>query len=340
MEFKPVMTYALRDNSLVHISEVESGLKCDCYCPACGSKLVARKGNIKVAHFAHHTKEECAHGYETSLHIAAKNILVKHKELMLPALYLYFPLSFKNNVVISDEKKIQIDDIYLEKNLHDIIPDVIVETKNKKLLVEIYVTHKIDDQKLKKIRKLGLSTLEINLSSSDVDLTPDEIYQAIVVKSDNKEWIYNSLQEKYYKKFIESTEHLYRKKQSNYINNCPIGARIWKGIPNAHINYDCLQCRFCVERHDDYVLCSGKSRIAIIEDFGKSHDQRVTYYNREFERIKMESISTGRCPLCGYSLVNRHGPQGSFIGCSNYPDCHFTINIDQETGEMKIRDKL
>lgn len=41
---------------------------------------------------------------ETSIHIAAKNILAKHKELMLPALYLFFPFSYKDKVLISEEK--------------------------------------------------------------------------------------------------------------------------------------------------------------------------------------------------------------------------------------------
>ena len=38
------LLYALRDNSIVSISDVESGLKCGCVCPACGERLVAKKG--------------------------------------------------------------------------------------------------------------------------------------------------------------------------------------------------------------------------------------------------------------------------------------------------------
>ena len=30
------------------------------------------------------------------------------------------------------------------------------------------------------------------------------------------------------------------------------------------------------------------------------------------------------CPKCGGKLVNRKGKYGEFIGCSNYPKCHYT----------------
>lgn len=35
----------------------------------------------------------------------------------------------------------------------------------------------------------------------------------------------------------------------------------------------------------------------------------------------------GTCPECGGSLVVREGRYGSFLGCSNYPECRYTKNI-------------
>jgi len=29
------------------------------------------------------------------------------------------------------------------------------------------------------------------------------------------------------------------------------------------------------------------------------------------------------CPECGHPLVMRYSKKGSFIGCSNYPQCHY-----------------
>ena len=32
------------------------------------------------------------------------------------------------------------------------------------------------------------------------------------------------------------------------------------------------------------------------------------------------------CPYCGGKLVQRKGPYGNFLGCSNYPECKYTRN--------------
>ena len=34
------------------------------------------------------------------------------------------------------------------------------------------------------------------------------------------------------------------------------------------------------------------------------------------------------CPKCGHELLIRNGRNGQFIGCSAYPECHYTANID------------
>ena len=34
------------------------------------------------------------------------------------------------------------------------------------------------------------------------------------------------------------------------------------------------------------------------------------------------------CPKCGAALVERHGRYGIFLGCSSYPKCKFTVNLD------------
>ncbi len=38
-------------------------------------------------------------------------------------------------------------------------------------------------------------------------------------------------------------------------------------------------------------------------------------------------IEKGICPQCGGQLVSRQSRYGSFLGCSNFPRCKFTINI-------------
>lgn len=40
---------------------------------------------------------------------------------------------------------------------------------------------------------------------------------------------------------------------------------------------------------------------------------------------------TGICPRCGKQLVQRKGKTGPFLGCSGYPNCRFTSNVELVT---------
>ena len=40
------------------------------------------------------------------------------------------------------------------------------------------------------------------------------------------------------------------------------------------------------------------------------------------------ALRSGKCPKCGNDLLLRNGKYGRFCGCSNYPKCKFTQNID------------
>lgn len=53
----------------------------------------------------------------------------------------------------------------------------------------------------------------------------------------------------------------------------------------------------------------------------KTHNQTVR--NNRYER--QNKIEHGVCPRCGGQLVLRKGKYSEFYGCSNYPQCDFTI---------------
>ncbi|MBO9471667.1 hypothetical protein J7355_16375 [Endozoicomonas sp. G2_2] len=57
-----------------HIEEVARGLACGCFCVECQRQLVARKGDIRVAHFAHRANTGCEPG--VALWHAAREILL------------------------------------------------------------------------------------------------------------------------------------------------------------------------------------------------------------------------------------------------------------------------
>ena len=123
-EFNPV--FALRNEKIVHISEVERGRKCGCKCPVCNGLLIARKGEQLSHHFAHYAKTNCEYSGESALHFAAKELLSKAKKMVIPAVSLKFPDSCRPDELIHEAMEIDIDRVDCEKYFGN-------RTKNKEL---------------------------------------------------------------------------------------------------------------------------------------------------------------------------------------------------------------
>ena len=48
-------------------------------------------------------------------------------------------------------------------------------------------------------------------------------------------------------------------------------------------------------------------------------------------KVKDEVLDE-KCPKCGHALAIKHGRNGKFIGCTNFPECDFTKSIVKTTG--------
>lgn len=183
------LAFAYKDGKIVDISEVEKGLACDCICPVCGAKLIANKGNKNRHHFKHYRVEECKNYGETLLHLAGKQIIMENKEIILPNFNIHngdYSLYEKFRYIKAQE----------EVKVDGIIPDIIIYFKNnKKIFVEIKVTHEVDEEKFKKLKQIGISTLEIDLSfllnRNDSSLNLNELKELVLYKKYNKEWVYD-----------------------------------------------------------------------------------------------------------------------------------------------------
>lgn len=154
----------------VHIDSpgLERGLACGCTCPSCGKKLVARLGEDRVHHFAHHgqTAELCSYAAETELHIRAKLLIEQRLKVNLPlhvansdyTVYRLYPVT-----------NVRLEQFHLGKR-----PDLIVTINGFDFLIEIAVTHFADSDKQKVYRDKLLNAVEIDLSGyqhvDDADL--------------------------------------------------------------------------------------------------------------------------------------------------------------------------
>ncbi len=282
------MTYALKDGELIDISSVDRGLKCGCVCPSCNQPLIAKKGEKMVQHFAHKSTDECEYGYETSLHLLAKEIISKSKKFTIPSVYVEFH-SYKEKEYISQSKEITVDRIELEKSFGGIIPDIVIYCGEKKFFVEIFVTHKIDEEKLNKIKSAGISTIEIDLSKMDREITDNELSEMLLKDSKEKRWIYNAVSEYYQKQFLRYAEKIPTVEHglATHSSYCPIGQRVWRGKTYANVMDDCIYCPFCISYEEDeesdepytyYLLCTGKSGISSIDDIKNMRNREKNKY--------------------------------------------------------------
>lgn len=295
--------YGLQDGQLRHISEVSNGIKCKCTCPACDKKLVARNGGKKrIHHFAHYESAECKYGVQTSIHIVAKQILEKCRQIKVPSVSVFINTEIEkteNDEFIShgefysifSEQYVKFDSVILEKKLHRYIPDVVIISKNKKLIIEIAVTHFVGRQKLEKIISSKISAIEIDLSKIENDFNLNDIEPLIIDNLQNKNWLHNQSavdkasikqieiknkideknlkewkkrevrekleklekREKWYKSYYKPVVN--RKVSDGYtvqqIENCPLRKREFNGQFYANVRADCDKCEHSRRLRDE-----------------------------------------------------------------------------------------
>ena len=320
-----ILQYAIKDNKFVHISEVQQGLNCGCICPSCGCRLVSKKGAYNIFHFAHYNAEECNGYLETSLHLLAKEILLEEMKMKLPAVYVNFPDSYKKSELLYNEKTIKFDKVYLENKIDEIIPDITLVFKGTKLLVEIYVTHGVDKSKVEKIKKLGISTLVIDLSDRDYIITKDELKNIIINETKNKRWIYNNKEEEIYCRFKQKARKFEKAEKGDW-DFCPQYLYGWKGVSSARWE-DCVECEYCFSLVGED-NCLGFTGVSKIKDLDNPKLEEIANELRRKNKIKPEWLQSTQCKKCrqGY-MVLRNGKHGDFLGCSNYPTCKHTIKL-------------
>lgn len=178
-----------RDGSgrMRHISEVCRGLRCDCVCAKCGSRLVAYKGRRKRHHFGHYVDRACVGALETALHQFAKQALADSASLMLPAL---IARCGDVQVIVKQQQEFRYESVAVELTMPNMRPDVVVRRGEAALLVEVAVRHPCEDEKLAHIRQRCLPAIEIDLSRVRYDTSPEEQVDA-VLRTAPRHWLFN-----------------------------------------------------------------------------------------------------------------------------------------------------
>jgi hypothetical protein len=255
------LTFGIHKGHLIHISLVESGLRCNCICPACNQKLIARKGAKTVHHFAHYKATDCIGATETALHMAAKEILESHKRIQLPAVLTSLGSGQGMSICLFKKQILRFERVFLEKRIDRIIPDIIIEKQGRSLIIEITVTHGIDAIKKNRIKKLNISTLEIDLRNHVQHINADELEKILIYGIGNKNWVYNSKRQAFRDKIVSLGKALPLYYRNVY--KCPLFLNDLSGKKHVDLLDDCFGCNYLIHANGDaskshkHIICVG-----------------------------------------------------------------------------------
>ena len=203
----PSLTLAVDPSgNTVTIHEVSRGLECNCICLECKESLIARKGDVVSHHFAHLPDSTCNASNESVLHKAAKR-LIQEK------LRIYFgswPFErFLHSEILGRKRFFRehpfrvggsgwahFERVEEEKDFRTptgelVRPDLVAYTNQDEkpyCFIEMVVTHRMDDEKKKRLKRIGIPTVEIDLSPlRDLDVltnsNKEKLFELINFKS-------------------------------------------------------------------------------------------------------------------------------------------------------------
>ncbi|WP_405102215.1 type I DNA topoisomerase [Oceanobacillus sp. FSL H7-0719] len=73
--------------------------------------------------------------------------------------------------------------------------------------------------------------------------------------------------------------------------------------------------------------------VTVIDDFYKDFEKRLKVAEEEMEKIEIKDEPAGiDCEKCGHEMVYKMGRYGTFLACSNFPECRNTKAILKEIG--------
>ena len=139
---------------------------------------------------------------ETLLHLTAKKILELQQRIHIPGLFAVVSdlLPDSSSIIKSTslpETYLFLSTVVLEKSLGLIKPDVLATPTEPSpyaentLLIEVTVTNHVDQERLDRIRKINLPTLEIDLSKMGGTVTEAEFTNIVVNELAVKRWLHH-----------------------------------------------------------------------------------------------------------------------------------------------------
>lgn len=209
------------DGTLVGAAEVglTNGLGCQCVCPKCNARLVARnQGEHNRPHFAHEAsvvvpteveineREPCVGAKETSIHLMAKQIIAGNFSVRLPEVTATLP-PLKPRVLHTSAVDLwhKLDNVRLEVWYEGFRPDIVAAyagqvadgrsrpfaVKGNDVAIEIVVTHASNAEKIEKLRQKELAAIEIDISRERYTATAASLRE--LINKAPRIWLYHPM---------------------------------------------------------------------------------------------------------------------------------------------------
>lgn len=119
-----------------------------------------------------------------------------------------------------------------------IAPDIVVTSRGRRLLIEIYVTHRANKKRIDWLTKNKQPAIEIDLSKFLYGASGwDELKQEVLFSTDNKKWLYNQKIE-----MSQQRSDLIAIEASNQYNQLTLNRNVIKRskVPGAEEDYSLL----------------------------------------------------------------------------------------------------
>jgi hypothetical protein len=169
---------------MVTVSEGVRKFKSYC-CPNCGGRFIFKNGEVKDAHYAHKRKD-CIWRPETELHSRSLRLIANAGRIMQPdgRYFDYDPALSK----IEFRKDRMRPDLILFARPGE-LPSLGETIAAGELIVEVAVTHKVDDPKRAKIIAGGLRVMEIDIYDVDRNIPIEALKSILLEEEFRRKWI-------------------------------------------------------------------------------------------------------------------------------------------------------
>lgn len=234
--------YAKHNGILIHVSEASRGASCGCVCVVCGGFLIAKKGRLRTHHFAHFKETNCIGAAETILHMLSKELIQEMGSIVIPPYHFQKRRKLKNGLEVSHDEsvanggEVMIDRVDLETSEAGFVPDVILHSGSKKLIIEIAVSNKVKREKLRRIRNSGLPAIEISLNEEDAFLLREELKAKLRDDLSSKKWLFHPKQREAERNYLSKLRDAIRKYRLR-TQDGKVSRRIEKEFPQLSYSY-------------------------------------------------------------------------------------------------------